>query len=276
MPTYYQLRRYGQQTRIHYWWFYGYQHPCFAGLGSHNGDWEHIMVTLAENRQQVAAVTYYQHDGSYTRIAGPRAAPCTPAGSGRCAGASGFPQEDGHPVVYVGKYAHGSYHDSNSFGPPGPTECAYFGDYRNPASSDDWLYSVRRLIDLDGAAESWIAADRQGGFSWGPDGISTHPTQRAPDSNVPMCEGSATYAVKSAGCYQSECLAGDDQTAGECLKECKPGYTNLGLICSKKKFPWTPYGRLNNGNHYDYAARLPLQDAGLLRRRSDSNEWNLP
>lgn len=276
VPTYYQVRTYGQQTRIHYWWFYGYQHPCFAGEGAHNGDWEHIMVTLAEDKSKVAAVTYSQHNGSYTRIAGPRDAPCTPAGSGRCAGSRGFASEGSHPVVYVGKYAHGSYHNSNDFGPPGVGGCAYYGDYRNPASTQDHLQTATRLIDLDGDEEAWLAADRQGGFSWGPDGISTHPTQRPPQAQMAMCEGSPTYGVANAGCYQSECLAGDDQASEDCLKECKPGYTNIGLICSKKKFPWTPYGRLTGGNKYNYNFTIPLQDAGLTRRRGGSNEWSLP
>ncbi len=276
VPTYYQIRAYGQQVRIHYWWFYGYQHPCFADMGSHNGDWEHVMVTLAEDQSRVAAVTYYQHNGSYTRIAGPRDAPCTPAGTGRCQGSRGFPSEGTHPIVYVGKLAHGSYHDSNSVGPAGAGGCAYYGDFRNPASSADELASWTNLINLDSDAESWIAFDRNGNFSWGPDGISTHPTQKAPQAAVAMCEGSPTYALASAGCYQSECLAGDDQASEDCIKECKPGYTNIGLICSKRKFPWTPYGRLTGGNKYNYNFTIPLHDAGLIRRRSGSNEWSLP
>ncbi|MBI3231329.1 MAG: hypothetical protein HYZ45_14545, partial [Burkholderiales bacterium] len=64
VPTYYQVRQFGNQVRIHYWWFYGFQHPCFLDQGQHNGDWEHIMVTLAEDKNSIAAVTYYQHNGS--------------------------------------------------------------------------------------------------------------------------------------------------------------------------------------------------------------------
>ena len=80
IPMYYQVRQFGNQVRIMYWWFYGYQHPCYSDQGSHNGDWERVMVTLTEDGSGVASVTYWQHNNFYTRIAGPRGAPCTPAG----------------------------------------------------------------------------------------------------------------------------------------------------------------------------------------------------
>ncbi|MDQ1813463.1 hypothetical protein RBA41_09125 [Massilia sp. CCM 9210] len=276
IPTYYQARMIGRQTRINYWWFSGYQHACFAGQGSHNGDWEHVTVILTEDRSAVAAVSYYQHGDHYTRIAGPRAAPCTPDGVGRCSGPRGFPMNGTHPVVYSGKYAHGSYHDSNSFGPPGPTECAQFGDYRNPASSADYLQSWRNLVDLDGNQEPWINDDRTASWAWGPDGISTHPTQRSPvdAEHAASCTGSAMFGVANAGCYQSECLAGDDQAFDTCLKECKSGYTNMGLTCNKGRWPWewSVYAR----NKYNFNYKIPAQDAGLIRRRNTGSEWDLP
>ena len=41
IPTYYQVRIFGDQVRIRYWWFYGYQHACYGkDWGAHNGDWE--------------------------------------------------------------------------------------------------------------------------------------------------------------------------------------------------------------------------------------------
>ncbi len=277
-PTYYQFRQFGNQVRIHYWWFYGYQNPCFTDLGSHNGDWEHVMVTLNEAQSAIAAVTYYQHGDSYTRIAGPRDAPCTPDGTGRCAGSHGFPSDGTHPIVYSGKIAHGSFHDSNSIGAGTFDACAYYGDYRNPSSSADYLQSWSKLINLDGSEEAWIADDRTATWTWGPDGISNHPTQHPPTGTENACSGSPTFAVASAGCYQSECLAGDDQASEDCIKECKPGYTNVGLTCNTGKWPWEwkIYGRLTGGNLYNYNYQLPHGDAGLTRRRSSSGEWSLP
>ena len=65
---------------------------------------------------------------------------------------------------------------------------------------------------------------------------------------------------------------------GNCIKECKPGYTNVGLTCNKGKWPWewSVYGRMNSGNYYGYAFNIPSTDAGLARRRSDGGEWSLP
>ncbi|UJR29685.1 hypothetical protein I4U23_017233 [Adineta vaga] len=275
IPTYYMVRTDGNQMRIVYWWFYGYQHPCWSSEGKHNGDWEHIMVILTEDKTKVAAVSFFQHDGHYTRISGPRKAPCTPSGTGRCAGSHGFKTTGDRPIVYVGKIAHGSYHDTNTVGPKGVGNCAYYADFRDPKSDSDYMDTSKKLIDLEGSDEAWLAADKTGGFSWGPSGISTHPTQKNPfdSTHSRACEGSPTYAVSSAGCYQSECLAGDDEASEDCLKQCKKGYTNFGLTCSKGV---KTYGRLNKGKKYNYNYILPKTNAGLSRRRDSKSEWNLP
>jgi hypothetical protein len=276
IPTYYQARVFGNQIRIQYWWFYGYQHPCFGEEGKHNGDWERVMVTLKEDRSGPAAVTYWQHNGWYTRIAGPRDAPCTPGGTGRCDG-RGFEMSGTHPVVYAGKLAHGSYHDRNAAGPAGAGGCAYYGDFRNPASARDYLQTWRKLINLDGNDEPWIAEDRNANWAWGPGGIGNHPTQHPP-GGIAACDGSPTYGVANAGCYKSECLAGDDQASEDCLKECRPGYNNVGLTCNKGKWPWewSVYGRLTGGNKYGYRYTLPTGDVGLSRRRNNWSEYDLP
>lgn len=278
VPTYYQVREVGEQkqVRINYWWFYGYQHPCWLELGSHQGDWESVTVILSSDRKSVAAVTYNQHTGFYTRIAGPRDAPCTPNGTGRCGGGShGFQRVGDRPVVFVGRTAHGSYHDTYG-GIYGAGSCAYYGDQRS--GDGPKLNSSKKLIDLDGAEEPWIASDRVNNFTWGPDGISTHPTQKPPTDDMKACEGSPTWLLADAGCYKSECLAGDDQASEDCLKECKPGYVNLGLTCNKRGWPWQwrIYGRLNSSNHYSYKYTLPTSDVGLINRRSNSEDWSLP
>ncbi len=284
VPTYYQARTYGAQVRIYYWWFYGYQHPCFQGRGAHNGDWENVEVILNERRTAVAAVSYGQHGGHYTRIAGPRDAPCTPGGTGRCGGSHGFEKDGSHPIVYPGKIAHGSYHNFNgsNYGntdeSEGFSQCFYYGDFRNPASDADTLRTWTKLIDLDGSAEAWIAADRTATWTWGPDGISRHPTQEPPTGHEAACDGHPTYAFSDDGCYQSECLAGDDQASEDCLKECKQGYDNAGLTCNKGVlfWEWRVYGRLTGGNSYGYGYTLPQHDVGLTRRRNTESEWDLP
>jgi len=293
-PTYYQASIFGNQIRINYWWFYGYQHRCnptaVDDKGSHNGDWEHIMVTLTEDRNDIAAVTFYQHGGHYTRISGPRAAPCTPDGTGRCAGSYGFKRDGSHPIVYVGKIAHGSFHDNIS-GIHGVGACAYWGDFKNPDSPADYMPTWNNLISLDPIVseggglnweEAWIPFDYSADWDWGPGGVGTHPTQKAPTGQERACKGSPLYnTLGTNGCYMSECLAGDDQASQNCLKECKPGYRNDGLTCGKQvnfsnfwKFwsHWKVYGRLTGGNMYNYDYRIPQSDLGLSRRRK-KGEW---
>jgi Concanavalin A-like lectin/glucanases superfamily len=283
----------GTQVRINYWWFYGYQHPCTrviggAYKGNHNGDWEHVTVILKEDRSAIAAISYYQHDGHYTRISVGHG-PCTPAGTGRCGGSGGFEMDGTHPVVYIGRMAHGGYHDTNRWLPGAdrsapskdPLQCAYYGDIRDPGSAADNFDSSRKLIDLDGDKEAWLAKDRApASWNWGPDGISNHPTQKSPldDEHRMSCEGRSTAWFQSDGCYKSECLAEDDEASEDCLKECEHGYNNVGLTCNKGVAPWDwkIYGRLTGGHSYGYRYTLPDYDAGLARRRTWDWEWNLP
>jgi hypothetical protein len=309
-PTYYQVRTFGKQVRIRYWWFYGFQHACSnlwpaKGKGAHNGDWENVIVILREDRNAIAAVVYYQHGGWYTRIAGPRDAPCTPDGTGRC-GFRGFRTEGEHPVVYAGRFSHGSFHDDNASGAAGleaPKKgeesfwnCLYYADYRNPGSDADFLRTQQKLVDLDDYGEPWMLKDywsarTQPGspyptgdyanWVWGPDGISNHPTQKPPPGDLAACEGSPTWDTgkdQAVGCYKSECYAGDDEASEHCLKECKPDYTNHGLTCWKSAFHL--YGRLQGDHWYRYNYTLPKNDVGLSRRRraihDDECEWDAP
>lgn len=292
IPTYYMARKFYGQVRILYWSFYGYQHPCFPNIfsdkGAHNGDWEHVEVILSQDMSTIAAVSYYQHDGHYTRTIGQKG-PCSPVEVGRCNGSAGFRTDGTHPMIYIGRTAHGSYHDANSFlpgadphAPAKAFECAYYDDYRDPGSDADVFDTSSNLIDLDTEKEAWMAKDRAPAeWHWGPDGIGNHPTQNDPldSDHQPACKGSSTFAMESAGCFKSECFAGDDQASMNCLKECKPGYDNVGLTCNKGVAPWDweVYGRLTGGNKYGYGYTIPLTDTGLTRRRSKDPEWdNLP
>jgi hypothetical protein len=289
IPTYFQERIVGDQIRVSYWWFYGYQHPCIpigAPQSAHNGDWEHMVVVLKEDRSGVSAVSYYQHNNHYTRIAGIHG-PCSPVNIGRCNGSGGFEMSGTHPVAYVGRASHGNFHDANRWLPGADKnehnvfECIYYGDYRDPDSNADYFDSSRSLIDLDGNKEAWLAKDRGSvDWKWGPEGsfVGTHPTRQSPldDEHRAACEGAPTYLWKSAGCFKSECIAGDDEASEDCLKECLPGYTNVGLTCNKGVWPWDwkIYGRLTGGNKYNYNYQIPTTDAGLTRRRSSDAEWD--
>lgn len=287
IPTYYQVLATQRQIRIKYWWFYGMQEACRSATpgipktGRHHADWEAVTVVLTEDRAKVAAVTLYQHNNHYTRIAGPRDAPCTPGGTGRCGGKGGFELAGVQPVIYVEKISHGAFHDRNSAGPGG---CGYHDGFRNPANPPLRLDANRRLVSLQVDSEPWITDARQGKIErWGPKdstpkeegAISTNPVKSGPTYQDRACDGSPTWLLKSAGCYKSECLAGDDQASEDCLKECRPGYDNAGLTCNKGKWPWEwdIYGRLTGGNKYSYNYVIPSGDSGLSRRRVAGEPW---
>lgn len=112
--TYYNVQRSGNRYFIAYWWTYWRQPNCYGSSGGHDYDWEHIMVQVERsgNSYQGVSVTFFQHSGWYTKL----------YEEGRMAFA------DGHPVVYVGKKSHGSYHKG---GDCAANECCYFGDCRN-------------------------------------------------------------------------------------------------------------------------------------------------
>jgi hypothetical protein len=223
IPTYYQVKACGSQLRINYWWFYGYQHACAPyGAGWHKGDWEHVMVTLDTAREGVAAVTYYQHEGWYTRLA-----------------EHGIPMADtDHPVVYVGATAHGSYYDMwrpdlDVCVMPGfsftctdiddeTLTCSYYGDHRSPLGA--WMDTWKNLVNLDVNSEPWMSADRTVNFTWGvaldgePDACSTHPTRQAPTCSMAACDGDGGL-FGTDGCRASDCLMGD----GVGLYACEDG-----------------------------------------------------
>ena len=104
---------------ITYWLFYGMQKACFLSFGSHDNDWEHVTVNFIRSGPNWAqdSVVFHQHGGHYTRMA-----------------KYGKASAD----VYVGKIAHGSYHNTCCGG--GCDEychggCEYFHDFRNPGRS---------------------------------------------------------------------------------------------------------------------------------------------
>jgi hypothetical protein len=210
VPTYYRVESCGTrgQVRIEYWWFYGWQPDADTGCGQdHRADWEHIMVTTSEDWTDIAAVTYYQHSGWYTRIHG--------------GGDPNFELEGTHPVVYVGKTAHGSYYDDGGSG-----SCCYYEDYRNPSANSIWRTWQTPLIDLRGEEQAWLGYDRTADWEWGYNSVGTHPTVATPDlCQREACEGWDPIGgyFDASGCItsDSDCKTGDcDCGSGLCSYSC--------------------------------------------------------
>ncbi|KFE67525.1 NPP1 family protein [Hyalangium minutum] len=242
IPTYYQVISCGAQVRIKYWWFYGYQAPCDGTSGSHNGDWENVVVTLSEDQSRIAAVTFAMHGKSYTRLAN----------------RNGFSLEEGtHPVVYVGKNSHAAFFEQGG----SSTSCLVWEEYRNN-STGLHLNSWSNLVSLDTEVDpsDWIAADRQGGFAWGRDGVSTHPTQSGPNCSMKAAEWSNDVPTW----WHSQCKTGDRDDGSSCHVQCRPGYTDMGLTCTNWS-TWSTY----NQTLYSYGYTLPTSNVGLLTNDYD-------
>jgi hypothetical protein len=160
-PTYFKAFKIGNQIRIVYWWYYGWQPGCWEPfvevVGYHDGDWEKVMVILSEDTSRVVAVTFWQHSGWYTRLA-------QGADKNRFLGASyqpGLELYGDHPVVYVGKGQHGSYHNQGGWGDAvfgqGLAYCHYLDDWRNnEGRSDLWLNCQNNLKSLADFEEQWM------------------------------------------------------------------------------------------------------------------------
>lgn len=141
-----------------YWFYYGHQASCISVFdGSHPDDWERITVHVSQN--QLRHVVYHQHNGRYTLRA-----------------ANAPLQNNRQPIVYVGKYAHGNYHDQRarcSF--DGGCQisgdyCYYWKDPRGPGV--DWQGALRPLSDISANAV----------FPG-----STNPRQREATHLLPVC-----------------------------------------------------------------------------------------
>jgi hypothetical protein len=251
LPTYYQVISCGNQVRIKYWWFYGYQSACdIFGNGTHDGDWEDVTVTLSEDQSRIAAITFTMHGHTYTRLAT----------------RGGFDVEAvTHPVVYVAQNSHASiFEQGGSGGRNNLIGCLPMEESSNNTSGlhmDSW----QNLVNLDTGMEPWMVADwtalpaDQGGFVWGPDGISNHPTQHGPSCSMKAADWTTTVPTWQ----YSQCREGDDDNGLlGCMAQCKPGYFNGGLgDCVEDGFPWLDiYGR----DIYAHDYTLPTSDVGLL------------
>lgn len=183
-PTYYDVQQHPTNTDkvfIDYWYTYKRQEPCAAGQGGHDYDWEHVVVQFKKSTQKIISVTYFQHGGWYTKnwanvAAGTRL------------------------VAYVGKKAHGMYHNSRSssfFG----YECTYYGDYRNPADATDEYGSWNNLIQMNCAITEFNFSG-----TWGPSGKGPLFRDRA-YWNFAACNGSEGL-FGTDGCSQSDFAVG--------------------------------------------------------------------
>jgi hypothetical protein len=246
VPTYWQATLCGKQVRIIYCWFYGYQFDADCVSGEHHGDWEHIMVILSEDKTRVVAVTYFQHSGWYTRIVA----------------RNGFGLYNGtHPVVFPGRTQHGSYHDTQT----AVQTALYFDDHRDGGGPwlNSWLSPLIELQPSSTGGKLWMDADLVGNFSWGHNGISTHPTKDyKPECAWMTCNGGPANFFGTNGCQKSQCEAGDRDTTFDCW-HCQPGHVDWGLICVNDCWAY-PFCHSHGIKAYSIKHHISIIDAGLL------------
>jgi hypothetical protein len=175
VPTYYAYQDCSRDTTvIMYWFFYGYQDTCTGRLGSHDADWERVAVKIRNGRLE--RVQYYQHGGHYTRQ-----------------GNELEYFEGTHPIAYVGKNSHGSYHDAGGSG-----SCLYFEDFRNPGPRDLRLHTWQNLVELKETpdAPEWMRTKSAQYF----DGIPAPLARGINLCALPGCDGK-DFQIGSALCF---------------------------------------------------------------------------
>jgi hypothetical protein len=149
-----------------------------------------------------------------------------------------------HPVVYVGKIAHGSY--SSEGGIPGAMSCLYHYDLRYHIDSTLRLDTWEKLRHIDAGMETWRESDVQ----WGYEGVKTSDRSdimTPPDCDMASCEGDRWYnPFGTNGCWLSQCRAGDGCTL-------YPIGLKLFAYCVESPT-----------NIYDMRYLIPTTDAGLL------------
>jgi len=193
-------------AEIMYWMFYGWQSQCAVlGIfpaGRHHGDWERIVAKIEDG--EMTRVMFFQHSGWCTKIVGGQH-PILHDGSH--GGKPGV-----HPVVYVGKKSHASYHFAG--GGPDIWECHYWRDYRNPGSNPKHMHTELNLVRLrfDGSGPEWMTynggwADWEFGTSdKGPFGPISQGNP--PRCNMPGCYGWDEHCNNigddQQGCFPSD------------------------------------------------------------------------
>ncbi len=135
IPVYWEYfydEQYPGQFLITYWYYYGQQDACWAGIGAHGNDWERITVHIRD--EALVHVVYNQHDARYVKPA------------------EEIDLEAGErPISYVGRHAHGNYHDQRSTSIPGWENCFYWKDPRGPDL--DWDPPLEYLFE--NADQGW-------------------------------------------------------------------------------------------------------------------------
>ncbi|XP_042218969.1 uncharacterized protein LOC121864118 [Homarus americanus] len=182
VPTYWHAQTCGFHLHIAYWNFYGYNNDCDCCSGERNAWWEFIVIKVRdwELLPHLHEVRFGQKWGWYTRIPGHYET-----------------YDTTHPVAYVGKTNHGTYHDDGGTG-----TCCYYEDFRNTGSANKNLKTWMNLVELqEEGGEDWMSDP--GTDLWS--GIHA-PTFRSDWDlcNLTGCTGSIFQVCETCGCHKCD------------------------------------------------------------------------
>jgi len=194
-PIYWTIEQCGGYLKLAWWFWYGWQGTCSPGLGSHGNDWEHIVINFKPNsrkkrfsesgpRWKVDSVTYYQHNGQYTRKTTSK-----------------------NPNVYVGKNAHGSYDNwCDGKGAVWQSDycaggCGYWEDFRNDQGTTWMPTNIKHINEIEpGHVKDAIMRQN---YYW--DSAEKH-----------SCKGPDARLVTTSGCWRNNHVF----PAPICKKQC--------------------------------------------------------
>ncbi|XP_045102896.1 uncharacterized protein LOC123499215 [Portunus trituberculatus] len=182
IPTYWHANTCGYHLHIAYWNFYGYNDDCDCCSGERDAWWEFIVVKIRDwtLNPRMHEVMFGQKKGWYTRIPGHYETFNTT-----------------HPVAYVGKSNHGTYHDDGGTG-----TCCYYEDFRNPGSADKHMVTWDNLIHLrEEEGEDWMTDPNTDWWH----GLQSPIFRDDWDvCGLMGCTGSSLQVCGTCGCHKSD------------------------------------------------------------------------
>lgn len=172
----------GYHLHIAYWHFYGYNDDCDCCSGERDAWWEFIVVKIRDwdLSPRLHEVMFGQKKGWYTRIPGHYET-----------------FNVTHPVAYVGKSHHGTFHDDGGTG-----TCCYYEDFRKPGSSDQYMKTWENLMEMkETGGEEWMSDP--GTDFW--HGLHS-PVYRSDWDLCSLvgCTGSNLQVCGTCGCHKSD------------------------------------------------------------------------
>jgi len=193
IPAYYEAQQCGDNYYFSYYLFFGYEDSCPLGESGADADWTRVDVKVTNNGTNLDRVVFYQKvekksDGWYTKSRGHYET-----------------YGDTHPIAYIGRLRHGSYHDAG-----GTSTCCYFEDTRNPGSPDKHIDTENNLVWIRNDPETnppeWMT--NNDGYIWNGETLPSFDSANL--CSLSGCKGIYLQVCETCGCIKTDVK--DNQT----------------------------------------------------------------